>query len=205
MIHTFIAAVTSFAVSLIGRAGYGGLFFLSLLESAAIPIPSEIVLPFSGYLVAVGRFSLVHVVLVATLGNLAGSLVLYWLGRSGGRYVLERFGKYLFIDHKELLQGDHWFHRYGKQAVFFGRIMPGIRTFISFAPGVTRMNVAEFSLYTFLGALPWNLALAWIGYKTGEHWNFLHQYFQKLDIIILIVLIVAVVLYIFRHLKHRHE
>lgn len=201
MIHTLIAGLTSFALFLINRSGYFGLFLLSLLESAAIPIPSEIVVPFSGYLVAIGRFSFVYVVLLATLGNLAGSLVLYWLGRSGGRYILERYGKYLFINHKELLQGDHWFHRYGKSAVFFGRILPGIRTFISFAPGVTRMNVYEFSVYTFLGALPWNAALAWFGYKAGEHWDFLHQYFRIFDIIIVGAVGVFVVWYIWRHIK----
>ncbi len=177
---------------------------LSLLESAAIPIPSEIVLPFSGYLVAIGRFSFVTVVLLATLGNLAGSLVLYWIGRSGGRYLLEKYGKYLFINHKELLYGDHWFHHYGKPAVFFGRVLPGIRTFISFAPGVTNMNVYEFSVYTFLGALPWNAGLTWLGYKAGENWVFLHQYFQKLDIIIVVALGIVVVWYISHHLKHTH-
>lgn len=194
-------ALFTFAVSLIGKAGYAGLFFLSALESAAIPIPSEVVLPFSGFLAASGQFNFWAVVLLATLANLAGSLVLYAIGRSGGRWLLERYGKYVLIRHGDLEAWDRWFNHHGPATVFWSRMLPLVRTFVSLPAGIAEMNVSRFTIYTTLGSLPWNFALAYVGYTAGEHWDFLHPYFQKFDYAIVGIIIVMAVWYIWRHKK----
>lgn len=180
-------------------SGYWGLFSLSLIESAGIPVPSEIVLPFSGFLVASGQFSLWLVAIVATLGNYSGSVILFWIGRSGGRWILDRYGKYVFIHASDIEKGETWFKRHGAKAVFWGRLLPVVRTFISLPAGVSRMSFKKFSAYTLLGALPWNFALAYVGYKAGEHWEFLHRYFHIVDIVIIAAAICLIVWYLIKH------
>ena len=168
-----LESLANTVLSIISAAGYWGIFFLSLVESAAIPIPSEVVLPFSGFLAATGQFHIGTVILVATLGNWAGSLILYAIGRSGGRSFLERYGKYIFVHADDLDRADHWFHRHGSETVFWGRIIPLVRTFISLPAGVSRMRMSPFNIYTVTGAAIWNGVLAFIGYKMGENWNIL--------------------------------
>ena len=199
-----ISYVSEWALEVIERTGYAGIFILSALESAAVPIPSEIVVPFSGFLVIVGKFSLWGVVWVATLANLIGSIALFLIGRSGGRWFLEKYGKYLLIHKKDLDKADVWFARHGVKAVFFSRMLPVVRTFISLPAGIARMNILKFSVFTFLGALPWNFVLAFIGYKARENWNMLHDYFRKADIFIVLLFIAVVVWYIWSHKKNRH-
>ncbi|MBK5278495.1 MAG: DedA family protein [Bacteroidia bacterium] len=205
-INYILASVSQFALYVIGESGYVGIFILSFLESAAIPIPSEVVLPFSGFLILQGKFTLLGVVLTATLANLGGSILLYWIGKSGGRWVLERYGRFVLITHHELKIGDEWFLKHGVKAIFWGRMLPVIRTFISLPAGVTRMNFWRFCAFTFLGALPWNFALVYVGVKTGEHWNILHEYFQRFNYVIVGVGLVFVIWYIWHYFrKHRHD
>ena len=196
-----LANISSFALNIIDKTGYTGVFILSLLESAAIPIPSEIVVPFSGFLAVSGRFSFWPVVFVTTVANLAGSLILFSLSKSGGRWILENYGKYILIHKDDLEKGDEWFRKYGTKAVFWGRILPGIRTFVSLGAGVAEMDLHKFIVYTFLGALPWNFTLTLVGYKTGKNWNILHNYFKKVDIIIVVLIVLGIVWYIWRHKK----
>lgn len=198
---TLISQISGWALGVIDKTGYAGVFILSMLESAAIPIPSEIVVPFSGFLASSGRFGLLAVVLVATAANLTGSVILFLIGRSGGRWILERYGKYVFIHQKDLDLGDRWFLKHGVKAVFFGRMLPVVRTFISLPAGVAKMNFKKFAAYTFLGALPWNFALAYIGFKMGENWEVLHPYFQKLNYAIAGLIGVGILWYIFKHQK----
>lgn len=188
--------LSNLVLSVIGATGYAGVFILSALESAGIPIPSEIVLPFSGFLVVSGQFNFWAVVLLATLANFVGSVVLYWIGSSGGRWILERYGKYVLIQKHDIEIGEAWFFKHGTKAVFFGRLMPVIRTFISLPAGVARMNFKKFSLYTLTGALPWNWALVYLGIKTGEHWDGLHKYFYIFDILIVIAVVILIGWYI---------
>jgi membrane protein DedA with SNARE-associated domain len=195
--------LSEFALILIGKTGYAGIFLLSALESCAIPIPSEIVVPFSGFLAVSGRFSLWMVIFVATIANLVGSAVLFWIGRNGGRWILERYGKYVLIHRQDIERGDIWFKKYGDWAIFWSRILPVARTYVSLAAGVADMNFYTFSLYTFLGSLPWNAALAIIGYKAGENWRVLETYFRKLDIFIVVLIIVLVFVYLWKHLRKR--
>lgn len=199
-----VSHISNWALQVINATGYSGIFLLSALESAAIPIPSEVIIPFSGFLAAGGKFSLWGVVAVATLANLTGSVVLFLIGRSGGRWILERYGKYVMIHKKDLDSADKWFARHGVAAVFWGRMLPVVRTFISLPAGVAKMNLASFSLFTFLGALPWNFVLALIGLKAKENWDLLHGYFRKADVFIVILVLAAVAFYVARHLRHKH-
>jgi membrane protein DedA with SNARE-associated domain len=199
-----ISRLSGWALDVINSTGYVGIFILSALESAAIPIPSEVVIPFSGFLAASGKFSLLGIVLVATAANLAGSVVLFLIGRSRGRWILENYGKYILIHKKDMDAADRWFARHGTAAVFWGRMLPVVRTFISLPAGIAGMSLSRFSLFTFLGALPWNFVLAFIGLKAEKNWDMLHDYFRKADIFIVILVILGVVWYISRHLKNKH-
>jgi len=199
-----ISYISAWALEIINTTGYVGIFILSALESMAILIPSEVVLPFSGFLAAGGKFSLWGVVIVATLANLTGSIVLFLVGRSGGRWILERYGKYILILKKDLDTADKWFSKHGAATVFFGRIIPVVRTFISLPAGVAKMSIARFSLFTFLGALPWNFALALLGFKTKENWDLFYGYFEKAKILIVIVAVVFVCWYIWKHFRGKY-
>ncbi len=199
-----VSKLSEVALSLIGRTGYAGIFLLSALESCAIPIPSEVVVPFSGFLAVSGRFNIWLIVLVATVANLAGSIILFWIGKSGGRWFLERYGKYILISKHDMEKGDELFKKYGAKIIFWGRMLPIVRTFVSLAAGVGEMNFSRFSLYTLLGSLPWNAGLAIIGYKTGKNWRVLGDYFRKLDLFIAVLIIILAGWYIWKHLKKRY-
>ncbi len=199
-----VAQLSGFALNLVDKIGYAGIFILSALESCAIPIPSEIVLPFSGFLAVSGRFNIWSVILVATIANLAGSIALYLIGRSGGRWILERYGKYVLIHKHDIEKGDEWFKKYGTRAIFWGRMLPVIRGISSLAAGVGGMSFYKFSFFTFLGSLPWNAGLAFIGYKAGKNWMVLENYFRKLDLFIVILTVALVVWYVWRHLKNKN-
>lgn len=201
MITSFLSAI---AIHLMTVFGYTGLFVLSLLESAAIPIPSEIVLPFAGFLVASGQFSFWSAVFLATLANIVGSVILFWIGISGGRWVLERYGKYVLIHHRDIERGEAWFSRHGAKAVFWGRLMPVVRTFISLPAGVSQMNFKKFLTYTALGSLPWNFILVYLGLKTGENWDSLRPYFNFFDIVIVAAALLLVGSYIYKKRNHAH-
>lgn len=199
-----ISHISNWALGIINTTGYVGIFVLSALESAAIPIPSEVVVPFSGFLAVSGRFNIGLVVLVATVANLVGSIILFWIGRSGGRWILERYGKYVLIHKHDLEKGDKWFAKYGSKAVFWSRMLPVVRTFISLPAGVSKINFSKFCLLTFLGSLPWNASLALIGYKAGENWDILHSYFRQADIFIVLLIVFLVVWYVGKHLKNKN-
>jgi len=204
-LSAILSTISSWALSVIDKTGYVGVFVLSMLQSAAIPIPSEVVVPFAGFLASSGRFGFWAVVFAATLANLAGSIVLFLIGRSGGRWILERYGKYVFIHQKDLDLGDRWFSKYGSAAVFFGRMLPVVRTFISLPAGIAQMSFKKFTAFTFLGALPWNFMLALIGLKLGDNWEVLHPYFQKLNYAIVGVIAVFIILYIRKHYKMNYK
>ena len=190
-------------MSIITQSGYFGIFILSALESAAIPIPSEVIIPFSGFLAEQGRFSFWLVVAVATIANTVGSIFLYLISLKGGRWILEKYGKYILISSHELDFADDIFSKYGSKIVFIGRILPIARTFISIPAGVTRMNFSKFVSYTVLGSLPWNFILALIGFKAGENWDILSPYFRKFDFVIIGGVAIGIIWYIYSHLKRR--
>ncbi|OGN32896.1 MAG: hypothetical protein A3I39_00520 [Candidatus Yanofskybacteria bacterium RIFCSPLOWO2_02_FULL_47_9b] len=204
MISIILAYIASLALQFINATGYAGVFILSALESCAIPIPSEVVVPFSGFLAATGQFNIVLVIILATLGNWLGSLVLYGIGKSGGRHLVEKYGKYILIRSHDLDQADDWFRRHGSSTVFWSRVLPVVRTFSSLPAGVARMNLKKFNTYTLVGSAIWNTGLAYAGYTAGEHWDSFHKYFQKFDIVIGTIIVFGIIWFIIKHLKHQH-
>jgi len=143
------------AIHLIESLGYWGVFIGMTIESACIPLPSEIIMPFAGYVVWEGQMTLWGITLVGALGNLFGSLIAYYVGWKGGRPLLEKYGKYIFITHSKLNLADEWFEKYGHEAVLISRVLPGVRTFISLPAGITHMDLKKFIIYTFFGSIPW--------------------------------------------------
>ena len=202
MIGYFLSLVTNFIISAISSLGYTGVGALMAIESACVPLPSEVIMPFAGFLVAQGKFSLIGVALAGALGCVVGSVVAYAVGIWGGRAFIEKYGKYVLISHHDLARADKFFNKYGSAAIFFSRLLPVARTFISLPAGIAKMNFSKFVIYTFLGSLPWCLALAYVGMVLGEHWNTLGVYFHKFDFVIVVIILIGVIWYVRRHLKN---
>jgi membrane protein DedA with SNARE-associated domain len=181
MMDRLITAMSAWIVALIASLGYGGVLLLMAIESACIPLPSEVTMPFAGYLVATGRFNLQLVAIAGALGCLFGSYLAYFVGASGGRWFLERYGRYMLIAPHELELADRFFARWGGATVFWSRLLPVVRTFIAFPAGVARMRILPFTLYTLAGSYLWCLALAYAGMELGAHWKALGPYFHRFD------------------------
>jgi membrane protein DedA with SNARE-associated domain len=203
MVSTVLEHLAAFIIAVISQIGYLGIVLLMAIESACIPLPSEVIMPFSGYLVYTGRFHLLWVGLAGAVGCNLGSLVAYYVGLVGGRPLVERYGRWLLVTHHDLEMADRFFARYGDWAVFIARLLPVIRTFIAFPAGVSRMNQARFHLYTFLGSLPWCLALAYAGMKLGQRWMTLREYFHRFDAVLGVVIVVGAVWFIHNRWKNR--
>ena len=201
MIEPIISFLVYWITYIIGLTGYAGIFLLMLLESAGAPIPSEIIMPFSGFLIASGKLNFWAVVLIGTVANLIGSIFAYLGAILGGRPMLEKWGKYLLISRRDLDLADRWFKKYGELTIFFSRLVPLLRTFISFPAGVARMNFKKFCFYTFLGSLPWVWLFTWLGVKMGENWELIRKKIEAFDIFILAIAVLIVVWYIKRHFK----
>ncbi|MEK6909974.1 MAG: DedA family protein, partial [Candidatus Aenigmatarchaeota archaeon] len=156
------------------------------LESALIPIPSEVIMPFSGFLVATGEFNFFYVLAAGTLGNLVGSVISYYIGSSVGRNLILKYGKYVFIDEGHLNLADRWFKKFGDWIIFISRNLPAVRTYISLPAGVTKMNIIKFSIYTFIGSVPWNALLLYAGVLMGQKWETILKYTTFLDVAVII-------------------
>jgi membrane protein DedA with SNARE-associated domain len=201
VIDRLLTAVTAWVISVIATMGYGGVVLLMAIESACIPLPSEVIMPFSGYLVASGRFSLNLVAIAGAVGCLAGSTVGYYLGASGGRWVLAKYGRYVLIAPHELHLAERFFERWGAPAVFFSRLLPVVRTFIAFPAGVARMKLLPFALYTLAGSYLWCLALAYAGMQLGVHWALLAPFFHRFDGIVAISMLAVAIWLIYNRLR----
>lgn len=197
-----LALLAGFVVSTISTLGYGGIVLLMAIESACIPLPSEIIMPFSGYLVFRGEFALWIVAFSGAIGCVLGSLAAYWVGARGGRPLAEKYGRYILVSEHDLALADRWFERHGDIIILIGRLLPVVRTFIAFPAGVARMPLLKFIIYTFIGSLAWCWALAWIGLRLGEHWNTLGSWFHRFDSVIAGIIVVAGIWYVWRHLRH---
>jgi len=195
-----LETLSNFVISVIEQLGYAGVFVAMGLESACIPLPSEVIMPFAGFVVWKGELTLIGVTLAGTAGSLTGSLVAYFVGGYGGLPLLERYGKYVLVRKSELDRAHTWFERYGETAVLVSRVLPIVRTFISLPAGVARMDVKKFSLYTVLGSLPWCFGLAYVGVLLGPHWSDLEALFRYLDIVV-IAGIIGLVGYLIYHRK----
>lgn len=203
MVYDLLAFLSSFIINLISSWGYAGVFVLMALESALIPIPSEIIMPFSGFLVWEEKFSFMTVVFWGAFGNLIGSIAAYFVGFYGGRPLIEKYGKYILISREEIEGADRWFKKYGNFGIFLSRMLPVVRTFISLPAGIARMPFWKFSLYTFLGSLPWAVVLTYAGVVMGESWKNLEVYFRKFDWLIIIIIIAAIGWWLVNKFKKR--
>ena len=192
MLDQVISAIASWIVEVISAAGYLGVVLLMAIESACVPLPSEVIMPFAGYLVSIGQFSLVVAATAGALGCNLGSTVAYYVAAKGGRKAIERWGAYILVSPHELHRADEFFARYGAATVFVGRLLPVVRTFIAFPAGLARMPMTKFQIYTFLGSWPWCFGLAYIGYRLGARWNSdpeLRRLFHESDAVIVLILV----------------
>ena len=202
--QSIIHAVTTWITTSITSLGYLGIVIMMGIESACIPLPSEIIMPFGGYLVYKHpeRFNIWMMGVAGALGCVWGSMLAYWAGKYGGRPFVEKYGRYILIRHKDLDKADAWFARHGDAAIFFSRLLPVLRTFISFPAGVSGMRFWRFVIYTFVGSFPWCLGLAYLGMILGEQWDMrLKAYFHGADAAIVAAFLVLVALYIYHHVR----
>jgi len=196
---------SSIIIQFIASGSYLAIFVLMMLESALIPIPSEITMPFAGFLAQQGHINFFIVVFMGAAGNLAGSYLAYALGFYLEEHIIvsfiTKYGKYILLRKHEYERAMRWFQKYGSGVVFFSRLIPGIRTFVSLPAGLAEMNLMKFSLYSFFGSLIWSALLTYIGYYLGRNWQSIHGIFSKLQYIIIGIIILAIVYYIVRKLK----
>jgi membrane protein DedA with SNARE-associated domain len=208
MLQKITAALASFVIATISAGGYLGIVGLMAIESACIPIPSEIIMPFSGYLVSTGRFDLLLVATAGAVGCNIGSTLAYFVGRYGGRPLVEKWGAYIMMSRRDLDITDRFFARFGGLAVLLGRLLPVVRTFIALPAGIARLPQLRFQIYTFIGSWPWCFGLAYIGYKLGERWNSdprLQAIMHRLDLLVLALIALALCWYVWRHLGRGRE
>jgi membrane protein DedA with SNARE-associated domain len=214
MLEKIITALAGFIIAVIAKSGYLGVLLLMAIESACIPLPSEIIMPFAGALTVAsvaaqyGRepFSLLAVATAGALGCNLGSVIAYEIGCYGGRPLVERYGAHVFLGRHELEIAERFFQRFGGAAVFFGRLLPVIRTFIALPAGIARMPRLRFHVYTFAGSWPWCFVLAWIGMKLGEQWDKdprLKQWFHRLDAVIVVLILAGITWFVWSHWKGR--
>jgi len=204
VISKVIEALAVFTTGAIAAMGYGGVVLLMAIESACIPLPSEIIMPFAGYLVYQGRFTLHGAALAGAIGCVVGSIPAYYVGQYGGRPIIERYGRYVLLSHRELDFADRVFQRWGQWVVLAGRLLPIIRTFIAFPAGVSRMPMGKFIVYTFVGSYPWCLALTWAGAKLGEAWHTdprLKAMYHRFELVIVVVFAAFAVWFVWTKLR----
>ena len=203
MTEKILAVLFVFIKSIIGATGYAGIAILMGIESACIPLPSELIMPFAGYLVFEGSMNLFWVATAGAIGCNLGSLVAYEVGHYGGRPLVERYGRWILMGRRELDWADRFFARWGHAAVFVARLLPVIRTFIALPAGIARMPRAKFHIYTFLGSWPWCFVLAYAGLKLGANWRSIGKYFHQMDAVIGVLLVAGLVWFVWSHWQHR--
>mgnify|MGYP000498172505 CR=1 FL=1 len=194
-----------FLESLFGMVGWFGVVLAMAIESACIPLPSEVTMPLAGWFLIEARgYPVWHVIWAGLYGGLGctiGSVATYWIGALGGRPLLEKYGKYVLISRHDIEVADRWFNRWGEATAFFSRLLPVVRTFISLPAGVARMNFGKFTLLSFIGSFIWCIVLGWSGYVFGSQWELVRQYMRPFDIPIIIAGIVLAGWYIYNHVK----
>ncbi|MBA3880322.1 MAG: alkaline phosphatase [Sphingobium sp.] len=204
MVEKILAVLAGFTIWVISSGGYVGIAVLMAIESACIPLPSEIIMPFAGYLVYKGQMNLYLAATAGAIGCNLGSIVAYEVGKRGGRPLLLRYGKWVLIGEGEIEAADRFFARFGNMAVLIGRLLPAIRSFIAFPAGVARMPLVPFHIYTFVGSWPWCFGLAWLGMVLGEKWDSdprVKAAFHSADALIGVLLVAAVAWFVWHRLR----
>jgi membrane protein DedA with SNARE-associated domain len=201
--------IADLLTNLIQSYGVFAVFILMTAESCLIPIPSEVTMPFAGFLAGRGILSFPLVIAVGSVGNLAGSLLAYWLGYAKGepwiRAAIRKWGKWLLLKESDFDKGKLWLERYGSPVVFVSRLLPIVRTFVSLPAGIAKNNIVSFSILTFIGSLLWTTLLAWLGLQLGVNWTAIEPYFRQLQYVIAGLILIAIAVYIWSHLKRREQ
>jgi membrane protein DedA with SNARE-associated domain len=204
MTERILPFLIHFVTQVIGSLGYAGIAALMGIESACIPLPSEIIMPFAGYLVYTGRFNLLWAATAGAIGCNIGSVIAYWVGAAGGRPLVMRYGRWVLMSHHDLDRMTHFFEKYGTITVLLGRLLPVVRTFIAFPAGVARMPQLRFHLYTFIGSWPWCFGLAYVGMKLGEKWHTdprFEQAFHRFHLVVELGLLAAIIWFVWTHIN----
>jgi membrane protein DedA with SNARE-associated domain len=191
-----LGPLVNFIVSLISSLGYMGIFVLMVLESALIPIPSEIIMPFSGFLVQDGKLDFTSTVLAGSTGNLAGSVLTYYLGKTIRRELILKYGRYVFFRESHLEFAEQLFQKHGSKISFVGRLLPAVRTYVSLPAGITSIPFKKFIVYTFFGSVIWNVFLVYAGMQLGENWKNIDKYSPILDAVAIVVIVVFAIWFI---------
>ncbi len=208
MTGKIIAALASFIIAVINASGYWGVALLMGIESACIPLPSEVIMPFAGYLVHQGRLNLLAVATAGAIGCNLGSAVAYWIGAIGGRPLIDHFGRYVLLSRRDLDRTTHFFQKYGSITVLVARLLPVVRTFIALPAGVAKMPQWRFHLYTFIGSWPWCFVLAYAGARLGQAWDTDPRFkaiFHRFQAGVVVLVAVAIVWFIWSHWRERNE
>jgi membrane protein DedA with SNARE-associated domain len=203
MSEKIIAFLVEFVTRVISAGGYAGIVALMGIESACIPLPSEIIMPFAGYLVYLKQFNLFWAATAGAVGCNAGSVIAYWIGAKGGRPLVERYGKWVLMSHHDLDRMTDYFEKYGSITVLLGRLLPVVRTFIAFPAGIAKMPQLRFHIYTFAGSWPWCFALAYVGMRLGEAWHTdprFHEWFHRFHLVVEIALLAGIVWFVWTHI-----
>lgn len=206
MLAQLLESLGTWIVAVISAGGYAGIVALMAIESVCIPLPSELIMPFAGYLVSTGQLSLLGVAIAGAVGCSIGSTVAYAVGVWAGRPAIERWGRYVLLGSHDLDVAENFFKRYGSVAVFVGRLLPVVRTFIALPAGFARMSMWKFQLYTFVGSLIWCFALAWLGQQLGNQWNTnpaVKAAFHNADIVIVVLVVLGVAWFLWSRLRQR--
>ena len=190
-----------FVLGIISSTGYLGVFLLMLAESTFMPVPSELVLPFAGYLISSGTFELFTLIFVAILGSISGSLISYYLGKLVGREAIIRIGRYFFLNEHDLGIAHRWFEKHGEKTIFFCRFIPAVRHVISIPAGIAEMDLKKFLLYTSLGALGWNTILIFSGIYLQQNWAEVLKYTEVLDLLVILAVVALAAWFAYNHLK----
>ncbi len=202
-------AILDFVSNTYNLIGWPGVVVMMAIESACIPLPSEIVMPLAGWMLikekSLGVVYIGAAGAYGALGNTIGSALAYGVGMWGGRPFLEKYGRYILISHHDLDLADRWFYRWGSWSVFVSRLMPVVRTFISLPAGIAKMPFLKFLFYTFIGSFIWSVGLAYGGYLLGEHWEQLRNIMRPFDPFIITVAVIFIALYIYRHIRHNKQ
>ena len=202
MIGSILGAVTNFIIHTISTLGYPGVALLMAIQTLAIPMPSEVIIPFAGFLVLNGKFTLLGISLAGGLGSAIGASLAYLIGYKGGQFLVEKYGRMILISSKDFELTKRFFSKFGAVSAFLGQLLPVVRSFIGFPAGLARMNYLKFVSYTFIGSFIWSFVLAFFGMKLGEHWNTLRDKFHGFDTAIIILIALGVAWWIYRHIKN---
>jgi membrane protein DedA with SNARE-associated domain len=208
MSERIIAFLVQFITHVIDQGGYVGIAVLMGIESACVPLPSEIIMPFAGYLVFLNRFNLFWVATAGAIGCNLGSVIAYWIGAKGGRPLVERYGKWVLMSQHDLDRMTRFFQKYGAITVLIGRLLPVVRTFIAFPAGIAKMPQLRFHIYTFVGSWPWCYALAYVGMKLGEKWHTdprFEQAFHRFHLGVELVLVAGILWFVWSHIKRGRQ